>query len=72
MPTIRIENVPADLHRRLAKRAAQHQRSLDHEVLAMLEEATREPHRIPPVTPHKTKHPLTQDWLDQARREGRE
>lgn len=36
MPSITIKNLPADLHRRLRERAAQHQRSLNSELIACI------------------------------------
>lgn len=39
MPKITIRNVPSGLHKRLKQRAAQNRRSLNSEVLTVLEEA---------------------------------
>ena len=39
MPTLTIRNVPDDLHRRLKARAEAHRRSLNAEVLVILEDA---------------------------------
>ena len=36
MPTITLKNIPADLHRELKKRAEEHHRSLNREILATL------------------------------------
>jgi antitoxin FitA len=38
--TITLKNIPADLHRKLKKRAEDHHRSLNKEVIATLKNAT--------------------------------
>jgi len=40
MATITLKNIPADLHRRLKKRAIEHHRSLNKEIIATLNSAT--------------------------------
>ena len=49
MPTITLKNIPEDLHRELKKRAEQHHRSLNREVLATLQSATDQSLRLEPV-----------------------
>jgi plasmid stability protein len=39
MPTLTLKALPAPLHRRLKARATRHKRSLNQEVISMLEEA---------------------------------
>ncbi len=39
MPGLLIKNVPDDLHQRLKQRAARHRRSMNGELLVLLEEA---------------------------------
>jgi|GEM_PF-1446448 len=46
MPAISLKAVPARLHRQLKARAARHQRSLNQEVLAVLEEAVAPARRL--------------------------
>jgi len=46
MATITLKNLPADLHRKLKKRAAEHYRSLNKEIIAMLKSATGETHPL--------------------------
>ena len=46
MPTITLKNIPADLHRELKKRAEEHHRSLNREILATLKTATGKTHRV--------------------------
>jgi plasmid stability protein len=42
MPTITVRNVPDSVHRHLKRRAEEHRRSLNQEVLRVLEEAVAE------------------------------
>jgi plasmid stability protein len=46
MPTITLKNIPADLHRRLKKRALKHHRSLNKEIIATLNSATGDAHQV--------------------------
>src|SRR5436305_12229659 len=39
MPNITLKNIPADLHRKLKKRAEEHHRSLNKEIIATLNSA---------------------------------
>jgi plasmid stability protein len=46
MATITLKNIPAELHRELKKRAEEHHRSLNREILATLKSATAKTHRL--------------------------
>jgi len=46
MATITLKNIPADLHRALKKRAEEHHRSLNREIIATLKSATGETHPV--------------------------
>jgi len=46
MPTITLKNIPAGLHRRLKKRAEEHHRSMNKEIIATLKTATDETHAV--------------------------
>ena len=46
MATITLKNIPADLHRELKKRADEHHRSMNREIIATLKSATGETHRV--------------------------
>ena len=50
MPTITLKNIPADLHRELKKRAEEHHRSLNGEILATLRGSSNHSRRIEPTT----------------------
>jgi len=73
MAGLLIKNVPTTLHRRLKEIAARHHRSMTREALALLEvavdQAQRESKEFP--APFKGPHPLTDKFLNQAKREGR-
>jgi plasmid stability protein len=49
MATITLKNIPADLHRELKKRAEEHHRSLNKEVLATLRNVTNQSGRVEPA-----------------------
>jgi plasmid stability protein len=46
MASITLKNIPAELHRELKKRAEEHHRSLNREILATLKSATAKTHRL--------------------------
>jgi plasmid stability protein len=46
MPAITIKSLPASLHRTLKSRATRHKRSLNQEVIAVLEEAVSPARKI--------------------------
>ena len=46
MPAITLKSLPAALHRSLKSRAARHKRSLNQEVIAVLEEAVAPSKRV--------------------------
>jgi len=74
MPGLLIKDLPANLHRKLKAQAIRHHRSMTKEVLAVLERALSEEDRTPEVVPppFKGRFALTDEFIDQARREGRE
>ena len=46
MASITLKNIPAELHRELKKRAEEHHRSLNKEILVTLKGATSKTHRV--------------------------
>jgi hypothetical protein len=77
MPALVIKDFPPKLHRKLKEVSARHRRSMTQEALMMLEEALireeaskRGTREFPP--PVKGPFPLTDEFLDWAKREGRE
>lgn len=74
MPTsnILIKGVPPELKRRLREEADRNRRSVNQQILLILERATNP---LPPIKlprPIKPKRPFTHEWLMRAMREGRE
>lgn len=79
MPKITIRNVPNGLHKRLKQRAAQNRRSLNSEVLTVLEEAVhtseeQKKHIHEEIMENPSRSSLTDDpqTLKQKYREGLE
>jgi hypothetical protein len=74
MPDLLIRDLPDSLHRKLKERAAKNRRSLTKETVVVLEMAlsgTRTIEGPEPPTPHQGHFLLTDEWIDQAKREGR-
>ena len=71
MASILIKNIPAALHERLRDAAQRDHRSLNKEVIALLEAALAGRSASLPA-PLGLPFPLTQEWLDRAIAEGRE
>ncbi|MBE2224422.1 MAG: plasmid stability protein [Anaerolineae bacterium] len=68
-----IEDFPDDLYKRLEERATQHKRTLSEEALHILEMAlVKEAQAHPLPEPLQGKFLLTDEWIDYAKREGRE
>lgn len=73
MPGLLIKNLPEPLHRKLKERAARNRRSMTKEALYLLE-MVLEQEPTPPAampTPFQGQFPLTDEWLIEAKREGR-
>lgn len=71
MASILIKDIPADLHERLRQAAQRDHRSLNKEVIALLEDALK-PRSVVLPPPIQGAFPLTPEWLEQAISEGRE
>lgn len=72
MPGLLIRDMPPHLYERLKIAAQRHHRSLTKEAIAILESALNP--ALPSEELHQPFHghfPLTQEFLDHARREGR-
>ena len=76
MPGVLIKNVPRELHERLKQRAARHRRSMNRELLVLLEEALDDRacppslERIDQLRVHG-RRPLTEGLVDEALIAGR-
>lgn len=79
MASITLKNIPADLHRELKKRAAEHHRSLNGEILATLKNAAGGTIRLDPTKLEESvrqarslfRRPITAREIDRWKRKGR-
>ncbi|HEY2680297.1 MAG TPA: Arc family DNA-binding protein [Candidatus Udaeobacter sp.] len=79
MASITLKNIPADLHRELKKRAEEHHRSLNKEIIATLKGAARENVRLDPTNLEESvrqaralfRRPITAREIDRWKHEGR-
>lgn len=73
MPGLLIRDLPDELHRRLKERAAENRRSMNQEVIFLLEQALdwREYDRDVLPAPFHGKFAIDNAWLDEAKRSGR-
>jgi plasmid stability protein len=79
MATITLKNIPAELHRELKKRAEEHHRSLNKEIIATLKSATGGTSPFDPTTLEESvrrarslfRRPVTAREIDRWKREGR-
>jgi len=77
--TITIKNIPEELYERLKQHAALHHRSINSEVIALIEERITAKKRKPEdflasarALREKTgRYQLKKDFIDRAKREGR-
>jgi len=77
--TITLKNIPADLHRQLKKRAEEHHRSLNKEIIATLKSATGGTIPLDPTKLEESvrrarslfRRPITAREVDRWKREGR-
>lgn len=71
MPALLIKDLPADVHAWLKQEAVRNRRSMTQQVIVLFEERMS---RFRPVhfgRPVKLREPLTDEFVNQARREGR-
>ena len=79
MASITLKNIPADLHRELKKRAAEHHRSLNGEILATLKNAAGGTIRLDQTKLEESvrqarslfRRPITAREIDRWKRKGR-
>ncbi len=76
MPSVLVKNIPEELHRRLKERAAHNRRSLNSELLVILESAVADTAGPPPLEVVDRLRiagsgPLTDAILGEARSTGR-
>ncbi len=71
MASVLIKNLPDELHQQLKLRARQHHRSLNKELIALIEGVLQHGVVEDLPVPVKLRRPLTQGMLDRAREKGR-
>jgi hypothetical protein len=71
MPALLIKNLPRDVHVWLKAEAERNRRSMTQQVIVLFEERMRrfQPVHFPPPFPMRT--PLTPEFIDRAKKEGR-
>jgi plasmid stability protein len=71
MPALVIKELPVEIHRRLKEDAEQHRRSMTQEAIAILEQGLHRVRPIPEFKPYKGSFPLTNAFINRAKKEGR-
>jgi plasmid stability protein len=73
MTDLLIRQMPEELHRKLKARARANRRSMNQEILVLLEQsvAGEGVRPVPTVRPLKGAFPIDDEWLRRARDEGR-
>ena len=71
MPALVIKKLPPEIHRRLKEDAELHHRSMTQEAVHILDQALHRVRPIPKCTPYKGAFPITNEFIDEAKREGR-
>ena len=72
MSALLIKNMPAPLHDRLRQRAAAHHRSMNREVIAILEVELATPVTTPLPAPVKPLKQINSEWTVQIVRDARD
>lgn len=71
MPALVIKDLPVELHRRLKDDAAQHHRSMTQQAIVILEQGLHRVRTLPPFKAYRGSFPLTNEFINEAKREGR-
>lgn len=71
MPALVIKDLPAEVHQRLKEDAVRHRRSMTQQAIAILEQALLRVRAIPDVKAYQGSVPLTNDFINKAKRQGR-
>ena len=71
MPTLVIKDLPEDVHRQLKDDAVLHHRSMTQQAIVLLKQGLHSVRPVPPFKPYKGKFPITAEFIDAAKREGR-
>lgn len=73
MTDLLIRQVPDDLHAKLKRRARANRRSMNQEIIILLEQSTAEEIPAVPLIPRPLRgaFPIDDEWLERAREGGR-
>ena len=71
MPSLLIKDLPADVHQWLKHEADVNRRSMTQQVIVLFEERMRKFKPVHFGAPVTTRAPLTSDFIDEAKKEGR-
>ena len=71
MPALVIKDLPAALHRRLKNDAAQHHRSMTQQAIVILEQGLHRVRPTPAFKAYRGSFPLTNEFINAAKRAGR-
>lgn len=71
MPALVIKDLPVELHRRLKDEAMHHHRSMTQQAIVILEQALHRVRPMPAFKAYRGGFPLTNEFIDAAKREGR-
>ena len=71
MPALLIKDLPADVHQWLKHEAVANRRSMTQQVIVLFEERMRKFKPVHFGAPMKTRRPLTAEFIDKAKKEGR-
>lgn len=72
MSALLIKNMPPPLHERLRQRAVAHHRSMNREVIAILERELERPEAMELPPPVKSLKPVAHEWIVQTIRDARD
>lgn len=71
MPALVIKDLPAEIHRRLRDCAGRHHRSMTQQAIVILEQGLQRARPVPDFKAYRGSFPLTDRFIDAAKREGR-
>ena len=72
MTALLVKNMPSELHEKLRRRAKAHHRSMNREVVAILERELKRPSALELPPPVKSAKPVDHDWIVQVIRDARD
>ncbi|NNE63217.1 MAG: Arc family DNA-binding protein [Gammaproteobacteria bacterium] len=71
MPSLVIKNLPEELHVKLKEQAARHHRSMTREAIAILSDGVGQMNTREMPAPYRGRIPITDELINEAKREGR-